>query len=96
VNKQFLSSPGKTVDLSWATKEVFHGVSGTCPPFVERLSFALRSLELEQVFVPFIEEDKAKKISHVKDVGMQARVAPIVLKPRAIVVVGGSRCPTYR
>ncbi|WP_048145087.1 DUF2124 family protein [Methanosphaerula palustris] len=30
---------------------VYYGVPGTCIPFVELLAFALRSLDLEQVFV---------------------------------------------
>jgi hypothetical protein len=72
---------------------VYYGVPGTCTPFVELLAFAVRSLELEQVFVPFVDESRAKKITHVEDVGMQARVATVALKPKAIVVMGGLSMP---
>lgn len=72
---------------------VYYGVPGTCTPFVELLAFAVRSLEPEQVFVPFVDENRAKKISHVDDVGMQARMAPVTLKPKAIVIMGGLSMP---
>jgi len=72
---------------------VYYGVPGTCTPFVELLGFALRSLELEQVFVPFVDKGRAKKIGHVDDVGMQARFGPVTLKPKAIVIMGGLSMP---
>ncbi len=72
---------------------VFYGVPGTCTPFVELLGFAVRSLEPELVFVPYVDESKAKKIDHVEDVGMQARMAPVMLKPKAVVVMGGLSMP---
>jgi hypothetical protein len=72
---------------------IYYGVPGTCTPFVELLAFAIRSLELEQVFVPFVDESRAKKIGHVEDVGMQARAGPVTLKPKAIVIMGGLSMP---
>jgi hypothetical protein len=87
--KEFIEAKG----LKKGDQIIYYGVPGTCTPFVELLAFALRSLELEQAFVPYVDESKAKKISHIEDVGMQARVAPIVLKPRAIVVMGGLSMP---
>jgi hypothetical protein len=87
--REFVEAKG----LKKGDQILYYGVPGTCTPFVELLAFALRSIELEQVFVPFVDESKAKKISHVEDVGMQARVAPIVLKPKAIVVMGGLSMP---
>jgi len=87
--KEFVEAKG----LKKGDQIVYYGVPGTCTPFVELLGFALRSLELEQVFVPLTDESRAKKISHVEDVGMQARVSPVVLKPKAIVVMGGLSMP---
>lgn len=72
---------------------VYYGMPGTCAPFVELLAFALRTLEPEQVFVPYLDETRAKKIGHIDDVGMQARVSPISLKPKAIVIMGGLSMP---
>lgn len=87
--KEFVVAKG----LKKGDQIVYYGVPGTCTPFVELLGFALRSIELEQIFVPFIDESKAKKISHVDDVGMQARMASIALNPKAIVFMGGLSMP---
>lgn len=72
---------------------VYYGVPGTCTPFIELLAFALRSLDFEQIYVPYVDECRAKKISHVDDVGMQARTAPVSLKPKAVVIMGGLSMP---
>ena len=72
---------------------VYYGVPGTCTPFVELLGFAVRSLELEQVFGPFVDEKKAHRIQNVPDIGMQARVAQVDLKPKAVVIMGGLSMP---
>jgi len=69
------------------------GVPGTCTPFVELLAFAIRSLECEQVFIPYVDESKAKRIEHVHDVGMQARGPAAALHPEVIVVLGGLSMP---
>jgi len=72
---------------------VYYGVPGTCTPFVELLGFAVRSLELEQVFVPMVDEHKARTIQNIADVGMQARDTLTVLHPRAVVIMGGLSMP---
>jgi len=87
--KEFIEKNG----LKKGDQIVYYGVPGTCTPFVELLAFAIRSLEPEQIFVPFVDESKGKKISHVEDVGMQARVAPVILKPKVIVIMGGLSMP---
>jgi len=87
--KEFIEKKG----LKKGDQIVYYGVPGTCMPFVELLAFALRSLELEQVFVPFVDESRAKKIGHVDGVGMQARFGPVMLKPKAIVIMGGLSMP---
>ncbi|MCX6693495.1 MAG: DUF2124 domain-containing protein [Methanomicrobiales archaeon] len=87
--KEFVGAKG----LKKGDQIVYYGVPGTCTPFVELLAFAIRSLEPEQVFVPFVDESRAKKISHVDDVGMQIRMAPVTLKPKFIVVMGGLSMP---
>lgn len=87
--KEFVESRG----LKKGDQIVYYGVPGTCTPFVELLGFALRSLELEQVFVPYVDESKAKRISHVEHVGMQAHAAAPPLKPKAIVIMGGLSMP---
>ncbi len=87
--KEFVESKG----LKKGDQIVYYGVPGTCTPFVELLGFALRSLELEQVFVPFVDESKARKIGNVEHVGMQAGTPAGTLNPKAIVVMGGLSMP---
>ena len=87
--KEFIEKKG----LKKGDQIVYYGVPGTCTPFVELLAFAVRSLEPEQVFVPFVDEHRVKKIGHVDDVGMQARIAPVTCRPKAIVIMGGLAMP---
>lgn len=87
--KEFIEKTG----LKKGDQIVFYGVPGTCTPFVELLAFAVRSLEPEQVFVSFVDESRAIKISHVDSIGMQARAGPVTLKPKAIVIMGGLSMP---
>ena len=87
--KEFIESKG----LKKGDQIVYYGVPGTCTPFVELLGFALRSLELEQVFVPFIDESKAKKLINVEHVGMQAAAGGVTLNPKALIVMGGLSMP---
>jgi hypothetical protein len=87
--KEFVEKTG----MKKGDQIVYYGVPGTCTPFVELLAFAVRSIELEQVFVPFVDENRARKIGHVDDVGMQARAGPVTLKPKAVVIMGGLSMP---
>jgi len=87
--KEFVESKG----LKKGDQIVYYGVPGTCTPFIELLGFAIRSLELEQAFVPFVDESRAKKINHVDHVGMQVSMAPVTCKPKAIVIMGGLSMP---
>jgi hypothetical protein len=87
--KDFVESRG----LKKGDQVVYYGVPGTCTPFVELLAFAVRSLELDQVFVPFVDESKVKQVSHVADVGMQTRAGTVALSPKAVVVMGGLSMP---
>ena len=87
--KEFVEKTG----LKKGDQIVYYGVPGTCTPFVELLAFALRSLEPEQVFVPYVDERRAIKIHHVDHVGMQVRAGPVSLNPKAIVIMGGLSMP---
>ncbi|PKL69886.1 MAG: DUF2124 domain-containing protein [Methanomicrobiales archaeon HGW-Methanomicrobiales-1] len=87
--KDFLVTKG----LKKGDQVVYYGVPGTCTPFVEMLGFAINSLELEQVFVPMMNESKAYRLQSVREIGMQARVSSVGLKPKAIVILGGLSMP---
>lgn len=71
----------------------YYGVPGTCTPFIELLGFAVRSMPLEQVFVPTIDEKKARKITLVPDVGMQATGGPVTVRPALVILMGGLSMP---
>jgi len=87
--KEYIEKKG----LSAGDQIVYYGCPGTCSPFVELLGFALRSLNLEQVFVPFVDELKAQKLFLDPDIGMQAGGTVKVGRPKAVVVMGGLSMP---
>lgn len=72
---------------------VYYGCVGTCTPFVELLAIAIRGLHLQQVFVPLLDETKAKLLHDVPDVGMQANGSPAALHPAVLVIMGGLAMP---
>ena len=72
---------------------VYFGCVGTCTPFVELNAVAVRGLHVEQVFVPLLDEAKAKKIQFVEDVGMQVSGGPATLRPKLLVFMGGLAMP---
>ncbi len=87
--KEYLQS----LKLAEGDQIVYYGCAGTCSPFVELLAMATRGLRLEQVFVPLLNESKAKKIVEIPDVGMQVSGGPAQLRPRVIVIMGGLAMP---
>jgi hypothetical protein len=87
--KEYIDKKG----LKKGDQIVYYGVPGTCTPFVELLGFAIRSLEFEQIFVPMVDEGKARTIHHISDIGMQAGAPPVNVKPKAIVIMGGLSMP---
>jgi hypothetical protein len=72
---------------------VFYGCPGTCTPFVELFGFAVRSMNLEQVFVPYVDESKAQKLELAPDIGMQAGGTVKVGRPKVVVIMGGLSMP---
>lgn len=72
---------------------VYYGCAGTCTPFVELLAISIRGMRLEQVYVPLLDESKAKILHEVPEVGMQVSGKPAVVDPRVIVIMGGLAMP---
>ncbi len=87
--KEYLEKKG----LKAGDQVVYYGCPGTCTPFVELLGFAVRSMDLEQVFVPYVDESKAQKLKLVSDIGMQAAGAARISNPKTVVVMGGLSMP---
>ena len=87
--KEYIASLG----LAKGDQVVYYGCVGTCTPFVELLAVGIRGLHLSQVFVPLLDESKARVIQDVPDVGMQAAGAHAVVSPKVIVIMGGLAMP---
>lgn len=83
----------QTLGLKDGDQIVYYGCVGTCTPFVELLAIAIRGLRCEQVFVPLLDETKAKKIVNIDDVGMQVSGGPARLNPKVLVIMGGLAMP---
>jgi hypothetical protein len=87
--KEFLEKKG----LKAGDQVVYYGCPGTCTPFVELLGFAVRGMDLQQIFVPYVDEQKAQALKLVTDIGMQAGGAAGIARPAAVVVMGGLSMP---
>lgn len=72
---------------------VYYGCPGTCTPFVELLGFAIRGLDLKQVFVPLVDESKATEMKLVNDIGMQASAQAAIDQPKVLIIMGGLSMP---
>ena len=69
------------------------GLPGVCTPFIELLSYAIRTLKIRQVFVPNCDVDLAKTVLPVENIGIQFG-DPIELgTARVVVVLGGLAMP---
>ena len=87
--KEYLPSIG----IREGDQIAYYGCAGTCTPFVELLAFAVRGLKIRQVFVPLLDETKARTVYDVPNVGMQASGEPTAVSPRVVVFMGGLAMP---
>jgi hypothetical protein len=87
--KEYLVQRG----LNSGDQVVYYGCVGTCTPFVELLAVAVRGSHYEQVFVPLLDEKKARVIHEVPDTGMQISTLPATLYPKVLVIMGGLAMP---
>jgi hypothetical protein len=72
---------------------VYYGCVGTCTPFAELLAIAVRGMHLEQVFVPLLDEAKARKLCEVADAGIQVSSEQALVRPKVLVIMGGLAMP---
>jgi len=87
--KEYLAEMG----LKNGDQIVYYGCVGTCTPFVELLAVAVRGSRYEQVFVPLLDESKAKILHEVPDAGMQVSDTTASLNPKVLVFMGGLAMP---
>ena len=72
---------------------VFYGCPGTCTPFIELLGYAIRDIQAEIVFVPFLNEEKAVTLENRENIGLQASGTPEKINPSLVVIMGGLAMP---
>jgi hypothetical protein len=72
---------------------MYVGLPGVCTPFIELLSYAIRTLEINQVFVANLDLTLAKTVVPVQDVGVQFADPVKIEKAKVIVVLGGLAMP---
>jgi hypothetical protein len=83
----------QSLHLQPGDQVVYYGCVGTCTPIVELLAIAVRGLHYEQVFVPYLDEEKARKLHEVADTGMQVSGEATAVKPKVMVIMGGLAMP---
>ena len=83
----------QTLNLKPGDQIVYYGCIGTCTPFVELLAIAVRGMHLEQVYVPLLDEEKAKRLYEVPDAGMQVSGESARIRPDVLVFMGGLAMP---
>jgi len=83
-----------SLGLEKGDQVVYYGCVGTCTPFVELLAVGIRGLHLtRRSLFPLLDESKARTITDVPDVGMQASGAHAIVSPKVIVIMGGLSMP---
>jgi hypothetical protein len=87
--KEYLVEKG----LKCGDQIVYYGCVGTCTPFVELLAVAVRGNHYEQVYVPLLDEAKARLLHEVPDAGMQVSEVAATLEPKVLVFLGGLAMP---
>jgi len=72
---------------------VYVGLPGVCTPFIELLSYAIRTLNISQIFVPNVDTNSARTLISVKNVGIQFGDPVQMVKGAVVVVLGGLSMP---
>jgi hypothetical protein len=72
---------------------VYTGLPGVCTPFIELLAYAIRKLNIKQVFVPNLDLSLAKAVVPVENIGIQFGDSVEIEKAKVIVVLGGLAMP---
>jgi hypothetical protein len=72
---------------------MYVGLPGVCTPFIELLSYAIRTLTIKQVFVTNLDLALAKTVVPVENVGIQFADPVEIEKAKVIVVLGGLAMP---
>ena len=80
-------------ELEEGAQIVYYGRPALCVPYIMVKSYAIRNLPVRQVFVPLLDESKAKLIEMVPDVGMHVTDEITEVHPKVVVLMGGLTMP---
>ena len=80
-------------ELNEGDQIVYYGRPALCVPYIMVKSYEIRNLPVQQVFVPLLDESKAKVIKMVPDVGMQVSEEKTEVHPQVVVLMGGLTMP---
>ncbi len=83
----------ETLELRGDDVIMYAGLPGVCTPFIELLSYAIRTLNIKQIYAPNCQADRTKNVISVQDVGVQFGEDARVAKARVIVILGGLAMP---
>jgi hypothetical protein len=72
---------------------IYVGLPGVCTPFIELLAYAIRKLEINQVFVPNLDLSLAKTVVPIENIGIQFGDPVKIEKAKVVVVLGGLAMP---
>ena len=83
----------ETLSIEEEDMILYAGLPGVCTPFIELLSYAIRTLNLKQVYVPVIDLKSAMQLISVDNVGIQFGTSVPVQSAKVVVVLGGLAMP---
>jgi len=72
---------------------VYIGLPGVCTPFIELLAYAIRKLNINQVFVPNLDLSLAKTVVPAENIGIQFGEPVEIEQAKVVVVLGGLAMP---
>ncbi len=72
---------------------MYVGLPGVCTPFIELLAYAIRTLNIKQVFAPNLDLSLAKSVISTENIGIQFGDPVEIANAQVIVVLGGLAMP---
>jgi len=93
LSKPFKEYLMEQVKLKEGDQIVYYGRPALCVPYIMVKSYEIRHLPVQQVFVPLLDESKAKMIENVPDVGMHVTEEITDVHPKVVVFMGGLAMP---
>jgi hypothetical protein len=92
-----ISRPFKSIIEQLSLREedriMYVGLPGVCTPFIELFAYAIRTLQIKQVFVPNLDLSLAKMVIPAENIGIQFGDPVEIEKSKVIVVLGGLAMP---